>query len=72
MARRLPGLEHREREAGLGEVLRLDVGSFGEHPRRALEHAAAAERVVPHPRRVAGVDHEPARAHGREPGADVF
>jgi hypothetical protein len=46
--------------------------SFGEHALDALEHAPAAECVVPHPRRLTDVDHEPARTDGREPGADVF
>jgi hypothetical protein len=35
-----------QREASLREELRIDAGSLSEHARRALEHAAAAERVV--------------------------
>src|SRR5262245_6883172 len=55
---RLAGLEDGEREPGLPEPLRLEVRSLGEHAWAALEHAPPAERVAPHPCRLAGVDHE--------------
>src|SRR6266536_6048405 len=71
-ARRPSGLEHRQREARLGESLRFDARSFGEHARTALEHAPAAECVVSHPGCLTDVDHEPARSHGGEPRADLF
>ena len=70
--RGLAGLEHREGEAGVGEHLRLGVRPLGEYARAALEHAAAAERVVSHPGGLADVDDEPAGGDRREPRTDVL
>ena len=59
---RLAGLQHREREARLGEALRLDVRPLGEHPRRrSRARTGRRTRRSGSRRRLAGVDHEPAR-----------
>ncbi len=71
-ARRLAGLEHRERVADLGEHLRLDALPRCRDPAVGLELAAEAEGVVRDPRGIPGVDDEPARGDGSEPVADLL
>src|SRR5437764_15304538 len=55
----LPGSSTASVKPRLREHLRLEVGSLGEDTAVALEHAAAAERVVSQPRCVGDVHDEP-------------
>jgi hypothetical protein len=64
---RLSRVEHLERQADLGELVRGEVRAPAKDRRAAFEDASGSERVVREPRRMPQVDDEPAVAHGREP-----
>jgi hypothetical protein len=67
----LSGLEDVELEANLRVVLHLELRPLLREAAVGLEATARAEDLVPHPRGIADVEHEPAVALRDEPFAGV-